>query len=310
VSHGFLAASVHLVLFAMVVRLFSLQRTRDHYMLAVLSFLMVLAARCSRLAAVPVLVAFFLLVAVITFVLMEMRHSLPANPRTRRISPYGSAGRRALPPHGVWTAGGRARADADDPGRELSDLLPSTRVSSRFLTAYTPTSDVATVSATTCNWAHRPDSAIQCRRHAHRDPERFAGRLRLEMARDCVEHFRWANLDEFLRPDSTAAGWRWKLSAGAFEWPEWRIDGGGAIHSLSRFDGAARNQRVLSGGKPQRLIGNFRQVTMDSGGAVYDLDADHPINRYEAESQLAQPDSEELRLAPNFSPGGGTPRSI
>jgi transglutaminase-like putative cysteine protease len=26
---------------------------------------------------------------------------------------------------------------------------------------------------------------------------------------------------------------------------------------------------------------------MDSGGAVYDLDADHPINRYEAESQLA-----------------------
>ncbi|MGB9083202.1 MAG: hypothetical protein WCC46_01130, partial [Terriglobales bacterium] len=33
VSHGFLAASVHLVLFAMVVRLFSLQRTRDHYML-------------------------------------------------------------------------------------------------------------------------------------------------------------------------------------------------------------------------------------------------------------------------------------
>ena len=28
----------------MVVRLFSLQRTRDHYMLAVLSFLMVLAA--------------------------------------------------------------------------------------------------------------------------------------------------------------------------------------------------------------------------------------------------------------------------
>ena len=38
VSQGFLAASVHLVLFAMVVRLFSLQRTREHYMLAVLSF--------------------------------------------------------------------------------------------------------------------------------------------------------------------------------------------------------------------------------------------------------------------------------
>src|SRR5271170_5379998 len=43
-SRSFLGATVHLVLFAMVVRLFSLQKTRDHYMLAVLSFLMVLAA--------------------------------------------------------------------------------------------------------------------------------------------------------------------------------------------------------------------------------------------------------------------------
>ena len=38
VSRSFLGASVHLVLFTMVVRLFSLQRTRDHYMLAVLAF--------------------------------------------------------------------------------------------------------------------------------------------------------------------------------------------------------------------------------------------------------------------------------
>jgi hypothetical protein len=44
VSRSFLASSVHLVLFTMVIRLFSLQRARDHYMLAVLAFLMVLAA--------------------------------------------------------------------------------------------------------------------------------------------------------------------------------------------------------------------------------------------------------------------------
>jgi len=53
--------------------------------------------------------------------------------------------------------------------------------------------------------------------------------------------------------------------------------------------------------KPQRLIGNFPAMTMDSGGAVYDLDADTPINRYEAESQLAQPDSEDCawrRISP------------
>src|SRR5215831_5561646 len=39
-SRSFLTATVHLVLFGMVIRLFSVQKDRDHYMLAVLSFLM------------------------------------------------------------------------------------------------------------------------------------------------------------------------------------------------------------------------------------------------------------------------------
>src|ERR1700731_1691708 len=77
VSRSFLGASVHLVLFTMVVRLFSLQRTRDHYMLAVLAFLMVLAAAVLTVGSVFLFsFACFLLVAIITFVLMEMRHSV------------------------------------------------------------------------------------------------------------------------------------------------------------------------------------------------------------------------------------------
>src|ERR1700731_5351513 len=80
-SRSFLTATVHLVLFAMVIRLFSLQRTRDHYMLAVLSFLMVLAAAVLTVGTMFLFsFAAFLLVAVITFVLMEMRHSLAAEP--------------------------------------------------------------------------------------------------------------------------------------------------------------------------------------------------------------------------------------
>src|SRR5271168_4316117 len=80
-SRSFLGATVHLVLFAMVVRLFSLQRTRDHYMLAVLSFLMVLAASVLTVGSMFLFsFAGFLLVAVITFVLMEMRHSVADEP--------------------------------------------------------------------------------------------------------------------------------------------------------------------------------------------------------------------------------------
>ena len=77
VSRGFLGATVHLALFVMVVRLFSLRGTRDHYMLAALSFGMVLAASVLTVGSVFLFsFAIFLLVAIITFVLMEMRHSL------------------------------------------------------------------------------------------------------------------------------------------------------------------------------------------------------------------------------------------
>ncbi len=54
--------------------------------------------------------------------------------------------------------------------------------------------------------------------------------------------------------------------------------------------------------RPQSLAGDFRIVSMDGGGAVYNLDTDHPINRYESDSLLAEPDVDELRLASNLAP--------
>src|SRR5215469_16086657 len=44
VSRSFLPATIHLALFSVVVRMFSLRRERDHITLAILSFLMVLAS--------------------------------------------------------------------------------------------------------------------------------------------------------------------------------------------------------------------------------------------------------------------------
>ena len=76
VSRGFLPATVHLALFGVVVRMFSLRRERDHIMLAILAFLMVLASAVLTVDSVFLFsFAAFLLVAVGTFVLMEMRRS-------------------------------------------------------------------------------------------------------------------------------------------------------------------------------------------------------------------------------------------
>ncbi len=74
-SGGFLNATVHLVLFVMVVRLFSAHRDRDFYFLSVIAFLMVLAAALLTVDSVFLLAfAGFMLTAVVAFILMEMRH--------------------------------------------------------------------------------------------------------------------------------------------------------------------------------------------------------------------------------------------
>jgi hypothetical protein len=75
-SQSFLDATVHMVLFSMVIKIFSVRRDRDLLYLAVLSFLMVLAAAVLTVDTLFLLTfAFFILVAIATFISMEMRRS-------------------------------------------------------------------------------------------------------------------------------------------------------------------------------------------------------------------------------------------
>jgi transglutaminase-like putative cysteine protease len=76
-SGSYVSASIHLVLFSLVVKLFSVQRERDYIYLAVLAFLAVLAA--SVLTVDTLFLASFVvftLLAVNTFISMEVRRSL------------------------------------------------------------------------------------------------------------------------------------------------------------------------------------------------------------------------------------------
>src|SRR6202790_358968 len=144
-SRSFLTASVHLVLFTMVVRLFSLQRTRDHYMLAVLAFLMVLAAAVLTVGSVFLFsFASFLLVAIVTFVLMEMQHSIAeqTHPQNRGVVDPSAA----IPSHrmayGLLAIASALMLMILTGSFLIFFFLP--RVSSRYMSAYTPTSDVST----------------------------------------------------------------------------------------------------------------------------------------------------------------------
>ncbi|HEX2329939.1 MAG TPA: DUF3488 and transglutaminase-like domain-containing protein [Candidatus Angelobacter sp.] len=76
ISQSFIGATVHMVLFTMVVKIFSVRRDRDLVYLAILAFLMLLAAAVLTVDTL-FLVTFglFILVAIATFISMEMRRS-------------------------------------------------------------------------------------------------------------------------------------------------------------------------------------------------------------------------------------------
>ncbi|HWF05323.1 MAG TPA: DUF3488 and transglutaminase-like domain-containing protein [Candidatus Angelobacter sp.] len=75
-SQSFISATVHMVLFSMVIKIFSVRRDRDLMYLAILSFLMLLAAAVLTVDTLFLLIfSLFILVAIATFISMEMRRS-------------------------------------------------------------------------------------------------------------------------------------------------------------------------------------------------------------------------------------------
>jgi len=305
VSRSFLGATVHLVLFAMVVRLFSLQRTRDHYMLAVLSFLMVLAAAVLTVDSIFLFAfAVFLLVAIVTFVLMEMRHSVAAEQtHARSDDPRPDSPQSASPGQRMAYS-----LFAIAPALMLMILAGSfliffflPRVSSRYLSAYSPSSDVSTGFTDRVQLGRigqiQQSSAVVMHIEIQGD---LQGAYDLKWRGIALSNFDgrvWSNsFGQSMLPQS---GDGWYRLAPLIRMP--LTNAGRLIHYRVLMEPLGTNVFFLAD-KPQSLAGNFRQVSIDSGGALFDLDLDHPITRYEAESRLIEPDSDQLRLASNLSP--------
>src|SRR5580658_8504673 len=318
VSRGFLGATIHLVLFLIVVRLFSLQKTRDHYMLAALSFGMVLAAAVLTVGSVFLFsFALFLLVAVITFVLMEMRHSVAAEPTHAQDPRVASPS--AIAPGIVYSGGispNRRMAYAllaIAPALMLMILAGSfliffflPRISSRYLSAYTPTSDVSTGFTDRVQLGRigqiQQSSAVVMHIEIENDLQGAFDLKWRGLALSSLNGKEWTNSYEqtVLRPRAD----------GSYRLAPLLLDPRGTAAGARRsirykvlMEPLGTNVFFLAE-RPQRLTGNFLQISVDAGGSVYNLDADHPISRYEAESRMTAVDSDELRAAPNIAPEG------
>jgi len=302
VSRSFLTASVHLVLFLMVVRLFSLQRPRDHYMLAVLSFLMVLGAAVLTVDSIFLFsFAGFLLVAVITFVLMEMRHSLAeehARAQEPRInSPYGRMAYVLLATAPLLVLMIMAGSFL------IFFLLP--RVSSRYLSAYTSTNDLSTGFTDRVQLGRigqiQQSSAVVMHIEIEND---LQGTYDLKWRGVALNRFdgrMWSNgfQPNVVRPGRDGT---YRL-ASATEEATSPATPARRIRYTVLMEPLGANVFFLAE-RPKTLSGNYRELSTDAGGAVYNLDTEHPVNRYSAESEPVVPDEDALRLAPSTIPGG------
>jgi transglutaminase-like putative cysteine protease len=298
-SRSFLVATVHLVLFGMVIRLFSLQKPRDHYMLAVLSFLMLLAAAVLTVDSVFLLTfALFLLVSVVTFVLMEMRHSVTED-HTRAQEPRLASPYRRMAYVLVATA----------PLLVLMIMAGSfliffvlPRVSSRYLTAYTPSGDVSAGFTDRVQLGRigqiQQSSAVVMHIEIQNDP---LGAFDLKWRGVALSHFDgkvWSNpFGQRIMQPAPDGSYRLPIPRDKPVSLSTR-----KLHYHVLMEPLGTNVFFLAD-HPQNLRGNYRHVSGDAGGAVFNLDADHPISRYEVDSELIGLDPDELHSAPNSTIG-------
>jgi transglutaminase-like putative cysteine protease len=291
-SGSFVSATVHLVLFIMVVKMFSVQRDRDHVYLAIISFLSVLAAAVLTVDAV-FFASFcvFLLLAASTFISMEMRRSLA---RAAGASRTPSSGTRHVT--GSLSTTALALTLATALGSFLIFfLLP--RLSTGYLSAYAPRNTLVS---------------------GFSDDVRLGEIGQIQQSNTVVMHI------QIDGDTSGAHDLKWRgVALRAFDGTRWSNPQQAATvltNADGNFDLSTTRAATVPVRPPQlvryrvlmepvgasvfflaprarSLSGNYRMITVDEGGAVYNGDRQRPIGSYRAVSDINQPSPQELRRA-------------
>jgi transglutaminase-like putative cysteine protease len=299
VARSFLPATVHLALFGVVVRMFSVRRERDHITLAILAFLMVLASAVLTVDSVFLFsFAAFMLMAVATFVLMEMRRSgLTATVHARHSSdPFEHR-------HLAFTL---ARFS---PALMLMILLCATalffvmpRMSAGYLGGYSYGTDFSSgfsdrVQLGQIGHIQQSNSVVM---HIQIEGDQ-AGLYDLHWRGISLANFdghAWTNPQDASplsrRPDTSFAlpsDGRAQRSYASASLQREKL-----IHYKVLMEPIGTNVFFLAPWAFS-LRGDYRLIAGDSGGTVYDYDFQHAISRYEATSDIAAPTAAELRTA-------------
>ena len=301
ISRSFLAATVHLVLFAVVVRTFSLRRDRDYTTLAILAFLMVLASAVLTVDSVFMFFfAVFMLMAVATFILMEMRRSGEAARFQARHSGDTQEHRHL--------AFSLARVT---PGLVLMILIGAAamffllpRMSAGYLGGYSFGTDFSTgfsdqVQLGRIGQIQQSDAVVM---HIQIDGDRD-GRHALAWRGVALANFdgkNWSNpRQQYVLYRDADGGFRIPL-LGQGVTRAWTSPYH-LIHYRVLMEPIGTNIFFLAPWA-RRIEGAYRTLQIDTGGAVSDLDSQRSVSMYEADSDISTPAPAELRTAGNNLP--------
>lgn len=302
-SGSFLTATVHLVLFVMVVRLFSAARDRDYYFLAILAFAMVLAAamltvNSSFLAAFIV----FLVLAVVNVVFMEMRHASKKASRLPREGSESQTYRRMA--FALFTYTPVLVFFILTAGALIFFVLP--RVSAGYMGSYVPRNEVSTgfadqVELGQIGAIQQSNSVVMHIRIFGDDTGAHDLRWR-GVALNIFDGKEWSkSFRQF--PASRLVGHRFQLTRST-EFGLKSTSFSQQIHYRVLMEPIGTNVLFLAP-VPDSVQGDFRLVTTDSTGAAFDADPEHPPAVYEGWSDLPHLDLPQLR-----STGGSYPAEI
>lgn len=293
ISRAFLGATVHLVLFVMLVRLFSAQRDRDHYFLAVLSFLMVLSAAVLTVDSTFLFaLAGFILIAVAAFILMEMMHSLQK-------APVLAGDSHLREPHRKLSFSIAAIAPVLlvlilAGGAVIFFFLP--RISAGFMNTQTGSNEISTgfsdrVELGRIGEIQQSKTVVM---HLQIDGDTFGAfspKLR-GIALNVFDGHSWSNES----PKRTIP----RGSDGHFELGFGRPPAGRRIHYRVTMEPLLSEVFFLLT-TPESVQGNYRMVAEDFDADVFDIDPEHPVSSYEAESEVRTRVPVPLSITPNYS---------
>jgi protein-glutamine gamma-glutamyltransferase len=324
ISQNFVTATVHLVLFGTTVKIFSVQRERDHVYLATLAFLEVLSAAILTVDTV-FLGAFtaFSLIAVVTFIAMEMRRSSAAAVNS---APLPLAASRHGRKRSAFTLFGFAisrMAIAIVAGMLLSASLiffALPRLSYGYLSKFAQQNSLVSGFSDNVNLGEigRIQQSSQTVAHIKidNDPHGIYGdRL----------YFRGAALTDF-------NGVRWLNPPRKTEVMPYAFGGHfplvgrrnpispiverfalGSAHTVIRYrvemEPIGTNVIFLLS-QPRYVIGRFREISVDLDESVLNQDRDRVVADYTGVSDLARPNEAELKAFTGSMPQELTERYL